>query len=349
MRKGIRLARKELRDTMRERTIIVALLVQFFVAAFSAFLTVGLLGLYDPDAIDRFPDADVAYVGPGGFDTYLRRAPNLDLQVLSYEQARQAFSDGRVLAIIEETIPNATSARTVTILLPEGELQTTLLVTQVKGLLRDYEDDLRADRQGRIQSPLLDASTDARPNSYFGFAFGLLLPLLVATPVFLAGATSGDSMAQEINTKTLHILASAPLGALDILIGKITTPVLLAGAQVALWVLLLRANGLEIQGLATLILLALLHSVLLASLSVLIAVAVRRQGPTQAAYSLLILLAATGSLFLPQDPLNLIARIAVGRTNLDTLLTLLSYAVLAAAASAAAWLALNQRLKVQGP
>jgi ABC-2 type transport system permease protein len=342
------LARKEMGDILRERSILLALLTQFFVAAFSAFLTVGLVGLYDPDAVDARPDTRLAYVGPGGFDQYLDETPNLVVHRLPISEALQRFQAGDLAAIIEETYTDTQGARTVTFLLPEGEIQTTLLVTQLKDLLRAYEKDLRVEREHRIQETLVYVATQAKPNAYYGFAFTVLLPLLVLTPVFLAGATTGDSLAHEFHTHTIHLLRASPLRPTQIVLGKLAAPVFLVPAQVLLWCLLLGLNGLRVSNLGLLLVLATALGLLMAAASILVASLVRREGQTQAAYALLVLVLLGASLLLPRDPLNLVARLGVGHADASNLVALGLYLIAALATLALAVAAARRRLRHDG-
>ncbi|MEA3202984.1 MAG: type transport system permease protein [Thermoplasmata archaeon] len=333
-------AGKELRDILREKSIVVALLVQFFIAAFSAFLTVGLLGLYDPGSIASHPPADVAYTGPGGFDAILRGAPNLHLAV-NASDAVQAFGSGRFDAVVQETVMDG--VHTITLLVPEGELKSTLLVTQFRDLLQAYERELRQAGQGSLQHRLLELPATVRQGVVpYPFVYATLLPLLFLTPVFLSGAVAGDAFSSEIQNRTLLLLRSAPLSVPRILLGKMLVPLLLAPAQFLLWAGLLALNGLPTGNLPLLVLLSLALTLLLCSLGFALAARLRREGPTQAAYALVALLLSVGSLFLPRDVLNLIARLGTGDVDGTALLTL---GLLCAGALAACVLGLRDAAK----
>lgn len=314
LRAVLAVAGKDLRDILRERSILASLTVQLFVAGFSAFLSVGLTGLYDPSSVDAFPQAEVGYAGPGGFDNYLRQAPNLDVTPIEADAGLRAFRDGRISVLIEESHPDGPDGpRSVTLLMADGTLQTTLLITQLKGLLQDYEHDLRVDRQDRLDQDVLrvQAPDGGRAASY-AFVYGTLLPLLVLTPIFLSGAIAGDAFVHEVQTKTLLLLRASPLSVTSMLAGKLLVPVVLAPVQVALWVGLLRLNGIVVHHLAVLLALALLLAILLASIGIALAAWVRKEGQVQAAYALVVLLAAVASLLLPHDVLNLITLFATG-------------------------------------
>lgn len=312
MRAVLAIAGKEARDILRERTILVSLVVQLFVAGFSTFLSVGLTGLYDPESVEAFPRMEVGYAGPGGFDAYLDDAPNIRLVHLGAEEALQRFRDGRLGAVVEE-VPldpddGGQGVRIVTVLLPDGTIQGTLLLTQLKGMLHDYEHDLRVDRQERLQQEVLEApQARSGRGASFAFTYGTLLPLLVLTPVFLSGAIAGDSFVHEVQTRTLLILRSTPTSGPAILAGKLLVPILLAPAQVALWVGLLELNGIHVPGLPLVLLLATIMAVLMAGVGIALASLIRHEGQVQATYALVVLLLSVVALLLPHDPLNLIA------------------------------------------
>jgi len=63
------IARRELGSLSREKTIVLALLIQLVIAAFSSFLVVGLASLYEPGAAED----DVVVDVPGGAATTAAR------------------------------------------------------------------------------------------------------------------------------------------------------------------------------------------------------------------------------------------------------------------------------------
>ncbi len=59
------IAKKEFRGLLSERTILLAILLQLFVALFSSFLMVGLTSMYDPTSLSRYSHfrCNVGYTG----------------------------------------------------------------------------------------------------------------------------------------------------------------------------------------------------------------------------------------------------------------------------------------------
>ena len=234
--------------------------------------------------------------------------------------------------VVEETAADADGVRRLTLIFADGELTSTLLVTQFKSLLIDYEASLREERQHRLDHELVTMDRTLRAERPYAFVHTTLLPLLVITPVFLSGAIAGDALSQESRARTLLLLRAAPLGAHRIVLGKLAVPVLLVPVQVTLWLLLFAANGFPTPDPWSVLAVATVLGILLTSLGTLVAVWVRDESMTQAAYALLLLALALVSTALPQDPLNVIARLGAEADNGTTWSVVLGLALGALAA-----------------
>jgi len=59
------IAKKEFRGLISERTILLAILLQLFIALFSSFLMVGLTSMYDPSSLSKYSrfKYNIAYAG----------------------------------------------------------------------------------------------------------------------------------------------------------------------------------------------------------------------------------------------------------------------------------------------
>ncbi|MFW6385478.1 MAG: ABC transporter permease, partial [Halodesulfurarchaeum sp.] len=127
MRRRLRIARRELASLRSEKTIVLALVIQLFVAAFSSFLVVGLVALYDPGATEGGYTVDIAVSGNAteelqvvANDGQSRRAVAFDER----EAALEAFRSGRVDAIIHGNMePSGRIA--VEAVAPEANFRTT--------------------------------------------------------------------------------------------------------------------------------------------------------------------------------------------------------------------------------
>jgi len=298
---------------MRERTILLALVLQLFIAAFSSFLLVGLVSLYNPDEAEARTDSRIAYVGPGPFGRYLDSNSSLRISIVDQQNAKILFDEGNVDAIVEEMYEDPGQVRVVNLLLPEGELQTTLVI---KEQLKGYERELRDAREGSLETQIIYIDAPGTPNPFYAFAYALLVPLLLTVPTFLSGAIAADAVTQEVDTRTIEILRSSPAGSRGIYAGKIIAPILLAPIQGLLWILLFRLNSIQIfHPIAMLVLLTAITTIVVCA-AVLFALALRKQGDAQIAYSLFVLLLLGLAQLLPQPVLTAFARLAVGSLTL---------------------------------
>ncbi|MHB8633119.1 MAG: ABC transporter permease subunit [Thermoplasmatota archaeon] len=333
-------AGKEFRDILRERAIMVALIVQLFVAGFSTLLSVGLMGLYDPASVHAEIHSRVAFEGSPAL-AQLLEADNFEVQTEPADVGLSDFHAGRVAAVVEES-----ATHTVTLVVADGEIQTTLLVTQVQGVLEAYELDLRTSHQTELVHPVQSVEVPlTRAVVPFSFLYGTLWPILLFTPIFLAGAIAGDSLQHELQTHTLGLLRSAPMSLKSLLAGKLVAPLLVAPAQVILWAALLDVNHAPVHGLLILLPLTSLLAGLVASLGLAVTAAVGRPGASQAAYAVLVLALAVLSLTLPRTPLNLVAALATGLWDASVAASLVAVAAFCVVvAGGALWFA-HRRLR----
>lgn len=307
------LAAKETRDILRERSIIVALVVQLFIAGFSTSLSIGLSGLYDPGTVGRFPPAQVAFDGTPELGALLGTARNLRVQTTASSDAIARFNQGQVDGVVLETVSNGTHR--ISLLIPDGGIQATLLLTQLRDLLQTYELQLRRAHQADLVHPVLAVEAPAGRSFPFGFVYATLLPLLVFTPVVLSGAIAGDTLVQEVQARTLGVLRSAPISVRQLLAGKLLAPIVLAPLQVLLWIGLFALNGIPVGHVGLILAVATLAAILMASLAAAIGLGVPRPSQAQAAYALVAILVVALSLLLPRDPMGLVARLATGSVD----------------------------------
>lgn len=340
------IAKKEFRDVMREKSLVTAFMIQLFLAGFSALLLAGLTALYSPDAIDAAPRATVAYIGPGGMLESLEEADNLEILQLSGIDAVAAFENGGVDAIIQEQYLDDDEVRDITIILPDGELASTLLITQFKAVLIDYENDLRLERADRITVISdLPEPIDVEGSTPYAFVYSTLIPLLVITPVFLSGAIAADALSQESRSRTLLILRSTPVSTTSLVLGKLIVPVLLVPIQVIVWIGLFALNGFPTVEPWTVVGFATMMGIFLTGTGGIIAALVRDESTTQAAYAILVLSMAVFSLLLPRDPLNVVALMTAGVVDAAAWRAVAMLAVATVAGLAAAIIVTSRRIR----
>jgi ABC-type Na+ efflux pump permease subunit len=328
-------AGRELASLRTEKTIVLAIVIQLFVAGFSSFLVVGLVSMYDPGSVSGL-DTEVGVAGDE--TTELVRAAEdaggADVEVFgSGERAQEAFADGRVDAIIVTERLQSGQVRAA-VRIPDGDVRTTVTVVQVREVLEAYETRLRQRRQSQLGRQVVRVPRDVRSSPYFGFTYTVLVPLLLFMPVFIGGSIAVDSLSEEIERGTFELLRVTPATPVQILEGKLLATAGPVPAQAALWIGLLWLNGTRVVHVPELLVLTAALAVSVSALGLGVAAATRDRRFAQFLYSagLLVLFGAT--LLLPENPANTVARLAVGSPGPGTYVAVGGYVLVAAASVA---------------
>jgi len=311
----VTILKKELKAVTRERTIIIAIIIQLFIASFSSAILVGLMSLYDPEAIGLSARIRlrVGIIGERS-DPLVDSLRHNQVQVVPFEtpeEASEAFSEGRIEAALLIPRPDMESdrgVRQVRLFLPESEALYTLILMVLRDPLKQYEGYLR--EQNGVHLKFTDI--EGQPSTLYEFRYGVILPLLMFFPAFIAGSMVIDSLAEELASHTLDVLWSAPVS-LHVIVGaKIAAPVVLAGGQCTLWTMLLRVNGILIHKLALVLLMATLNAAIIGVASVFIVLYFKDRERSQFTYSLFILLSTSLGYVFDVSPITVITRLATG-------------------------------------
>ena len=314
-------AQRELSGVFKERTILLAVVIQVVVAGFSSFLVVGLSALVDPSAFPANVKAEVALnpdaAADGNLTGYLGAAGlvvrSVDSDDTAWAMFRRNAVDGLILAA-----PRNDPSRPIelTVVLPESDIRTTLTLVQVKNALEDYERLLRTQHQERLGFDPLYVQTDAKGGSY-AFVYSLLVPLLVFLPVVLAGALCADSITEEVQRKTLPLLLASPATPADVVEGKLMANSAIAPLLAAAWFLLLSVNGLPVSwdGAVLILVAAASLAYLLGLLACAIALLTRDRNKAHVTYASAMFVLLGLSLALPTSPVNAVALLAAGSAH----------------------------------
>lgn len=314
------IARKEFAGVFTERTILLAVVIQVFVAGFSSFLVVGLSALVDPSAFPSTAKADIALNPEASKDQQLLtllRDSGLGLIPTSDDnETMRVFETGLADGALFMTTNATAGGRgtvNLTLVLPDGNLRTTLTLVQVKEVLESYERDLREERAGRIAFDPIYVEETAKGGSY-AFVYSLLIPLLVFLPVVLAGALCADSLTEEVQRKTIPLLLASPATPADVVEGKLFANVSLAPMLAVMWFLLLGLNGLTVPfaGAIGILVLSTAIAYLLGLVACVIALATRDRNKAHVLYAALMFVLLGASLALPVSPVNAVALFAAG-------------------------------------
>jgi ABC-2 type transport system permease protein len=324
--RSLRLARRELASLRAEKTVILAILVQLAIAAFSSLLFVGLVSLYTPAGGGAGVVVDVGVTGNATDVMAPVVADDSSRSVSTFTnrtEALEAFSDGRIDAVLVGTTRPEGNI-TVEAIAPEGDFRTTLVVVQVRDALATLERTLRDSYSARLTAEPVTMPDAVGGSPFFGFAYTVLVPLLVLMPAFISGSIVVDSLSEEIDRGTLDLLRVAPVSLGDIVDGKAMAAVGIAPLQAVAWLLLLAANGTLVARPFALIVMVTAFATLFVALGAVLAVGLQDRRSGQLLYSISSLGAIALITLLPEGPVNTVAKLAIGSP------TATSYATVAA-------------------
>jgi len=332
------IAGRELAGLRAEKTILLAIGIQLFIAAFSSFLVVGLVSMYDPGALDA-AEIEVAASGDA-VDGLERAAADIEsVGVTTYADAgaaRHAFDRNAADAVVVANRVDAGEGSgdriAVRVTAPDATVETTVLVVQLREVLRAYELDERRDRAAYLTESPLPLPSQSGSSPYFTFTYTVLIPVLVFLPVFISGSLVVDSITEEIDEGTLELLRVAPVTLGEIVDGKALAAVAIAPAQALLWLLLLRANGTPVANVPTILVLMTALTTLVVALAVAISALAPDRRAAQFLYSLGVLGLFGGATAMAGGPANAVARLAIGSADATTAALAAAYVGIAAVA-----------------
>ena len=326
------IARRELATLRSEKTIVLALLIQLFIAAFSSFLVVGLVSLYDPGSVEGY-ETTVGVTGDAADDLLRVVDEEPSMAGTAYDSqaaARTAFRNGEVDAVL---LADRRAGRVfVTATVPDGSVRTTVIVVQLRDALSTFERTERDARASFLSSTPLDLPPRAGSTPYYGFSYTVLLPLLCFLPVFISGSMVVDSVTEEVDRGTLELLRVAPVSTVDIVDGKVWAAAALAPAQAGLWLALLDFNGTTVRHPLALLAVVAALALLVVTLGATIALLSPDRRAAQFLYAVGVLVAFGGSTLLPYSPVNTVARLAVDSVGATYPLLVAGYVALGVAA-----------------
>jgi ABC-type Na+ efflux pump permease subunit len=328
------IAKRELSSLSREKTIVLALLIQLFIAAFSSFLVVGLTSLYDPSSVE----GQTVRVGVTGEtqDELLAAAGEQDsVEAVAFDDraaAMQAFDAGAVNAVLEGDLVQRESGAVIEVVAtaPEENIRTTLIIVQLREVLTTLEERAREDRAASLSVQPVEEPPETGSSPYFGFTYTILIPLLLFLPPFISGSISVDAITEEIERGTLELLRVAPVSLVDIVDGKAAGMILLAPLQAVLWIALLSLNGIAIRNVVPLVVLVTALATIVVVVGTLLGLLTAKRRQAQLLYSVLVIVLFGGAVLLPEHPATTVAKLAVASATASTYIHVAGFAVVAA-------------------
>ena len=313
------ICKKEIQSLLNERTLILAIMLQVFIALFSSFLMVGLTSMYDPAAISQYSHAEygIGYAGnDSALRSYIDQAKDLRVFPMDLSTGLEALSERKLSAVVyvPDTRPDATDPIKVTLYTQQNDLQSAVVNIRLKEVFIAYEKELRQVRAARLTEVPIPLKFPAQTggSDFFEFVYGLLIPLLVFMPAIISSAMIIDLITEEYEHRTLEVLLAAPVSFAEVIWGKIAACLVLVPIQAGAWMVLLQLNGIGIQHGPEILLHVTAGSCLLVLLGALTALHYRERTSAQFIFSTALVIVMLLVLAFPMNPLNLIARLSVG-------------------------------------
>ena len=312
------IAKKEFRGLFNEKTILLAVLLQLFIALFSSFLMVGLTSMYDPSSLSRYSHYrySVGYAGnQSEIMMELQTSPSFRVYRMDLSTAVAALEQRKLAAVIyvPDTLPNSTEPVKITLYTLQNDLQSAIVDVKLKDIFLSYEHDLRQVRASRLDVQPIPLQVPASAGGdFYEFVYGLLIPLLVFMPAIISSALVIDLITEEYQHETLETLISTPITFAEMVWGKVLACEVLVPVQAGAWLVLLSLNGIAIQNPVLILVQVAVTSLILILLGTLTALHYRERTAAQFIFSTGLVVVILLALAVPSNPLNLLTRLAVG-------------------------------------
>lgn len=311
------ITKKELRGLASEKTILLAILLQLFIALFSSFLMVGLSAMYDPTAYGGVSGVQYG-VGVSGNDTVLTRLlsenPSFKPYPMNLSIALGALKERKLAAVIwtSGTLPEDKEPVSLTLYTIKNDIQSAVIEVKLKDVFLKYEAILRDIRSSRLTSHPITL-TSARPvttNTFYEFIYALLIPLLLFMPAIISAGLVIDLITEEYQQQTLDTLRTTPASLTEIVWGKIFACIILIPIESGLWLILLSINGIRIGSLPQILLQVIFASSALILVASVFALFYRDRTKAQFIFSTAAVILLLLTLAFPGNPLNVITLLA---------------------------------------
>ncbi len=313
------ITKKELGAINAEKTIILAILLQLFIAMFSSFLIVGLAAMYDPNALSEYSRQQypVAITGSASpLEELLRESRDFVVYRMDLATAVTALEERKLSAVIwvPDTAPDADEPVKITLYTIKNDIQSSVVNSKLRDVFVTYENSLRTIRGDRISSDpiVVNLPPEVPGTNFYEFVYGLLIPLLIFMPAIISAALIIDMITEEFQHNTIETLISTPITFAEMIWGKVAACFVIVPVQAAVWIALMVVNGIYVAGIVPILLHVSVASLLMILLSAFVALHYRERTSAQFIFSTALVVVLIGILSLPANPANLIVLLSIG-------------------------------------
>jgi len=329
IRQTLAVARQELKNMVREKSLILIVFLELILLTSSGMVALGYEFLTSPSESDfaGFLGGFVylGFVSPDRGEL-VSAARDAGVRYVFYDSAQNAVEQmrgGRVDAIVIGTLDQDNPPARLTVILTGNNPNQAWIRMSLKRFFNHLESGMREDiiDSRELDVQLIDYQLPRRrirslPEVYLVFT----LPLLLFMPALIAGNLVMDSLTQEIESKRILNLLSAPLSFTQVFYGKALASLLVTQLQVLLWILVMNHFIIQVSNKILLILVTCLYSLFYIHAGGLFSLWFGKMRPTQSIYTLLILFsmvlltpfASAHELLLTLSPSFILTHIASG-------------------------------------
>jgi len=336
MMRELVIGKREIRSMLAEKSFLLIILLEVLLVSSSSLLSVGYGIITSPESSGTLSQlSNLVYVGvvtntQKPFSQVLTSGRVNHKFYGDYASASMDLRNGIVDAILMGDL-TLTGNRTqdvqpsvVLLFLPSNTPKAPLIklalkkvLVSLEGKLRDLKVGLYAPELDLAPYRVLNLKPDARRYEIY---FIFTLPLLLFLPCVISGSLAIDSITQDMESKRMLNLTSAPLTASQIVFGKALASLVLSLVQTVAWLIILGLTFVSPQNHAALVALCGLYTIVFINAGTGFALVLRRMKASQVLYTFVSMSAISlfspfaniHPLLLAMSPSQIITRIALG-------------------------------------
>lgn len=317
MKRYLALVRLEIGGIRSQKIMVLAVFVQLVMLLASSSLTVGFSSAYGGDL--RVVEGKSVVVD-GVSDVADRLSELLKSKGLIVVPSDYLGMIGSV--DVQITVFSGSLDRDepieIDVSLPQSTY-TPALLRILRSSLEELQEDARQIRGGLDvvnPPPRVVLSDSAAFNAMekqiiFETTYMMLVPIVLLLPLIISGGLVLDSISEEKESKTLHLLQATPLSLFEIIGVKMLFYMVAGIIQAGVWVVLLQIISVELSNIGWMILLLASLSVFFVLIGGLLSLTMPNKAMAQLAYTLLSTLFILVWFILPSSPVSVIVALAV--------------------------------------
>ncbi len=317
LKRYLALVRLEIGGIRSQKIMILAVFVQIVMLLASSSLTAGFSSAFGgdlrviegknvvvdgvgdvPEMLSELLESRGLVVVPSD---YLGRIGSVDVQITVFS----GRLDRNEPIVIDITVPKST--------------YTSALLRVLRSSLEDLQEDARQMRGGldvvnpppRVLLADSAAFNAMEKQIVFETTYMMMLPIVLLLPLIISGGLVLDSISEEKERKTIHLLQATPLSLFEIIGVKIFFYIVIGLAQAAVWITLLQMISVEMSNIGWMLLLLASLAVFFVLTGGLLSLKMPNKAMAQLAYTLITTLLILVWFILPGSPVNIIVALAL--------------------------------------